>query len=427
MQIAEYAVANHIAEQPAFNWWVHSVLRKRNRIIAKVKSRYWKTTHKFGIRVPKSVEEALAIDEETGTDFWRKALNKEMTKVKIAWKAVEGLTPEQVRQGQAKQLIGYQEITCHVIFDVKMDFTRKARFVAGGHTTDTPGSITYSSVVSRDSIRIAFLIAGLNDLDVLACDVTNAYLNAPCRERIWFEGQIETGEDCGKVLVLTRALYGLKSSGAAWRADLAATLRDLNFTSTQADPDVWIRGAKTYYEMVLVYVDDILVFSKQPKAIMDDLDKFYELKPGSVKEPEIYLGANFEKMQLPDGHVEWGMSSKSYVKNAIKVIEGLLIEDDPDAKLKTTAKSPFPNGYKPELDVTLELNDVQTSRFLQLIGILRWAVELGRLDIFVEVSLLSQYQALPRQGHLEATYHIFAYLKKHETGARVVLIRRRRR
>ena len=103
---------------------------------------------------------------------------------------------------------------------------------------------------------------------------------------------------------------------------MAATLRDLNFTSTQADPDVWIRGAKTYYEMVLVYVDDILVFSKQPKAIMDDLDKFYELKPGSVKEPEIYLGANFEKMQLPDGHVEWGMSSKSYVKNAVKVIKG---------------------------------------------------------------------------------------------------------
>jgi Reverse transcriptase (RNA-dependent DNA polymerase) len=232
VQIAEYAVTNRIAEQPAFNWWVHSVLRKRNRILAKVKSRYWKTTHKFGIRVPKSVQEALAIDEETGTDFWRRALNKEMTKVKIAWKAVDGATPEDVRAGRAKQMIGYQEIKCHVIFDVKMDFTRKARFVAGGHLTDTPGSITYSSVVSRDSIRIAFLVAGLNDLDVLAGDVTNAYLNAPCRERIWFEGQIETGEDQGKVLMLTRALYGLKSSGAAWRADLAATLRDLQFVST---------------------------------------------------------------------------------------------------------------------------------------------------------------------------------------------------
>ncbi len=164
VQIAEYAMANKIANEPAFNWWVHTVLRKRNRIVAKVK-RYWRTTHKFGIRLPKTVAEALAIDDETGTDFWRKALGKEMNKVKVAWTAADGVSPEQARTGKEPSMIGYQEIRCHVIFDVKMDFTRKARFVAGGHTTDTPGSITYSSVVSRDSVRLAFLIAGLNDLD----------------------------------------------------------------------------------------------------------------------------------------------------------------------------------------------------------------------------------------------------------------------
>ena len=73
VQIAEYAVANKIANEPAFNWRVHTVLRKRNLIVAKVK-RYWQTTHKFGIRIPKTVEEAIMIDEETGTDFWHKAL-----------------------------------------------------------------------------------------------------------------------------------------------------------------------------------------------------------------------------------------------------------------------------------------------------------------------------------------------------------------
>jgi hypothetical protein len=86
VQVAEYAVTNNIAHEPAFNWWVHDVVRKRNRIISKVKSKYWKTTHKFGIRVPKSVEEALQIDEETNTDLWRKALAKEMSKVRVAWK-----------------------------------------------------------------------------------------------------------------------------------------------------------------------------------------------------------------------------------------------------------------------------------------------------------------------------------------------------
>jgi hypothetical protein len=139
-------------------------------------------------------------------------------------------------------------------------------------------------------VRLAFLIAGLNNLDVLAGDMTNAYLNALCREKIWFEGGVETGEDRGKVLIKARALYGLKSSGAAWRADLAATLRDMNFTSSQADPDVWIWSAATHYDMVLVYVDDILVFAKDPKATVNELGKLYEHKPESVHEPDIYLG-----------------------------------------------------------------------------------------------------------------------------------------
>ena len=63
--------------------------------------------------------------------------------------------------------------------------------------------------------------------------------------------------------------------------------------------------------------------------------------------------------------------------------------------------------------MTEELDQPLALRYMQLIGILRWAVEIGRIDIFLEVSLLSQYQANPRFGHLEAAYHIFAYLKKH--------------
>jgi hypothetical protein len=126
-----------------------------------------------------------------------------MNKVKVVWTAADGMSPEQACTGKELSMIGYQEIQCHVIIDVKMDFNCKARFVAGGHTSDTPGLITYSSVVPRNSVRPAFYIACLNDLDVLAGDVTNAYLNAKCREKIWFEGGIETGEDKGKVLIVT--------------------------------------------------------------------------------------------------------------------------------------------------------------------------------------------------------------------------------
>ena len=81
--------------------------------------------------------------------------------------------------------IGFQQITCHMIFEIKLgkNFRRKARLVGGGHQTVTPASITYSSVVSRDSVRIALTVAALNDLDILACDIQNAYLTAKCREK----------------------------------------------------------------------------------------------------------------------------------------------------------------------------------------------------------------------------------------------------
>ena len=69
IEVVEYAIANRIVEEPAFKWWLSHTVRKRNRIISKVKSRYWKTTHKFGIRFPKTTDEALQIYKITGTDF----------------------------------------------------------------------------------------------------------------------------------------------------------------------------------------------------------------------------------------------------------------------------------------------------------------------------------------------------------------------
>ena len=99
--------------------------------------------------------------------------------MKIAWERRNDLSIQEVREGKA--LIGYKEIEVHMIFDVKMDFIRKARLVAGGHLTDhVPSSLTFSSVVTRDSVRLALLLAELNELKVLAGDISNAYLNAPC-------------------------------------------------------------------------------------------------------------------------------------------------------------------------------------------------------------------------------------------------------
>jgi hypothetical protein len=419
VELAEYAVANRIQEEPAFKWWVADVLRRRNRIIAKLKRRYWRVTHKFGVRLPKTVEEALAIDAETGTTFWFDAITKEMSKVKIAFEFCEDWTPDQVRQGLARRdFVGFQEIECHMVFDVKMDLTRKARFVAGGHMTETPASLTYSSVVSRDSVRIAFLIAALNDLDILSCDISNAYLNAPCREKIWFVAGPEFGSRQGQVVKVVRALYGLKSSGAAWRNYLQRSiLEDLQFEPTIADPDVYRKRSRKpsgmeYWELLLVYVDDILIISHEPNTHLDKLQHFTMSAAGK---PDRYLGANIRKVTIPGddtGLEYWSISSHAYVKNAVENVKELLRPEG--YALKTTAKTPFPSNYRPELETSNELNADLSSRYQQLIGVLRWMVELGRVDIYYEVSVLSQYLVAPRVGHLETVYHIFAYLQKHD-------------
>ena len=103
-----------------------------------------------------------------------------MGKAEISYDEVEGCTPEEVRQGEVDELKGFQEIPCHILFYVKMNFTQKARYVANGAMHDTPVGLCYSSIVYSDSFKITFLVAALNNLDILACEISNAYLNAPC-------------------------------------------------------------------------------------------------------------------------------------------------------------------------------------------------------------------------------------------------------
>jgi hypothetical protein len=188
IEVAEYALVNKIIEEPAFTWWPKHVLRKRDRIIRKFKSRYWQWTHKYSILVPKSVDEALKIDKEKGTNYWATAIEKEM-------KAFEFRDDDVMP-------IGHLHIDCHMVFDVKILLVCKARYVAGGHQTEPSKDITFASLVSRDSIRIAFLVAALNDLNVLSADVAGAYLNVNTIEKFYTAAGKECQETVSELLSL---------------------------------------------------------------------------------------------------------------------------------------------------------------------------------------------------------------------------------
>ena len=315
---------------------------------------------------------------------------------------------------------GWKKVTGHLIWDVKMDFTWKARWVLDGHKMANPIGSTYAGVVSRESVRIAFTYAALNDLNVCAADIRNAYLQAPSSQKDYIVCGPEFGlENVGKVALIHRALYGGKAAGQDFRNHLRSCMRHLDFSPCLADPDVWLRQAKKsngqdYYEYVLLYTDDALVISENAERILrSEIGKYFELKEESIGDPKIYLGGHVQKVQLDNGVECWAFSSSQYVQAAVKNVEEYLAKQVDDRwKLPAKAETPIQTSFRPELDISPELNGTEASYYQSLIGVLRWMVELGRIDICLEVSMLSSHLALPREGHLEQLFHIFAYLKK---------------
>ena len=113
-----------------------------------------------------------------------------------------------------------------MIFNIKINdnFTFKAILIAGGHYMAPTLSITYYSAVTRESVRLEFIISSMNDLDIFACNIGNAYLNSPYWGKIWTEAGSEIGSQEEYVFQIVRALYGLKSSEASWRDKLVDKL-----------------------------------------------------------------------------------------------------------------------------------------------------------------------------------------------------------
>ena len=253
VETAEYARARGISNEPAFAWWVPYTLRKREVILTAVKNRIRRMTHKYGIEIPRDVEHVHEIDGRNGNTLWRDALKMEMYNVGVAFEILD--------EG-AHAPHGWKQVTRHLVWDVKMDFTRKARWILDVHKTLDPIGSTYAGVVSRESVCIPLTYAALNDLDAFAANIQNAYLQALSSQKDYIICGPEFGvENIGQTALIHPALYGGKAAGTDFRNHLCSCMEFLNFKSCLADHDMWMRPAiksdgNTYYEYILLDVDD---------------------------------------------------------------------------------------------------------------------------------------------------------------------------
>jgi Reverse transcriptase (RNA-dependent DNA polymerase) len=356
--------------------------------------------YQFGIKVPRSPQEAIRFDNENGNTLWQDAMGLEMDQLQ------EYCTFKDLGRG-APPPVGYHKIRVHFVFAVKHDGRHKARLVADGHLTATPIDSVYSGVVSLRSLRIVVFLAELNDLELHAADVSNAYLEAVTKERVYIIGGTGFGELEGHTLIIYKALYGLKSSGKRWHERLYDTLRDMGFEPSKADSDVWMRKNEDVYEYIAVYVDDLAIASRNPKKITDTLESKYKLKLKGLGPISYHLGCDFYRD--PDGTLCCG--PKRYIEKMLDAYERMFGEKP------HTYSSPLEKNDHPELDDTKELEASEITKYLSMIGALQWSISLGRFDILTPVMSMASFRAAPREGHLLRLKRIYGYLRKFRHGA----------
>jgi Reverse transcriptase (RNA-dependent DNA polymerase) len=397
---ALYAKRAGLLDTPCWKQFKHIAKneRKLTRMLnqAKLTSYHHGTSpiYQFGFRVPRSPKEAIEIDKENGNTLWQDAMSLETSQLQ-EYETFHDLGKN------APAPLGYRKIRVHFVFAVKHDGRHKARLVADGHLTAVPLDSVYSGVVTLRSLRLVIFLAELNGQQLYGADVSNAYLEAKTREKVYIIAGAGFGHLEGHTLVIYKALYGLKSSGKRWHEKLHDTLRAMNFFPSFADADVWMREANGLYEYIAVYVDDLAICSMDPEAIITSLQDEHQLKLKGVGPLSYHLGCDFQRD--PDGTLACG--PKRYIEKMLENYERMFGEQP------RVYSSPLEKNDHPELDDSNLLEAQDITKYQSMIGALQWCISLGRFDFMTPVMTLGRFRVAPRIGHLERLKRIYLLLE----------------
>jgi len=211
----------------------------------------------------------------------------------------------------------------------------------------------------------------------------NAYVQAPVTEKVWMTLGNKWGpEMTGKKAIIVRPIYGLNLSSAEFCAHLAGSMVYLGYSPCKADHDLWLKAKidpKTqhqYYLYILCYVDNVLIVDHD--AMLRHIDKFFKLKPESIRDPDMYLGAKIRQHQAKNGAWCWTLSPVKCVQEAVSNCKKHLKEKlNGKYTMPKGPANPFPMKYEAEIDVLVECDEDTANYFQLIIGVLRWIVEIG--------------------------------------------------
>jgi hypothetical protein len=403
--VTQYAVDHGLVGKPGWDKANMRMYAKNLKVLsrrlrqAKLHSFRTRPVYMYGYLVPRNYDQAVQIDKDNGNTKWQDAIALELNQID------EYETFEDKGRGYNPGP-DYKKIRCHLVFAVKHDGRHKARLVAGGHLTDTPIDSICSSVVSLKGIRLLTFIGELNKLGIWATDIGNAYLESRTKEKVYIVAGPEFGDRQGHTLIIVKALYGLKSSGLRWAERFADVLREMGFFPSRAERDIWMRDKGDHWEYVAVYVDDLLIVSKNPKDITDTLERDHKFKLKGSGPISFHLGCDF----MRDDDDVLCYAPKKYIEKLLDTYERMF------GSKPRQVSSPLEKGDHPELDSSELLNEDDIKKYQSMIGALQWVIQIGRFDITTAVMTMSRFRASPRQGHLDRVKRMYGYLSKMRHG-----------
>ncbi|CAI7805206.1 unnamed protein product [Closterium sp. NIES-54] len=341
---------------------------------------------------PATLKEAL---ESSDAEEWKKAMDSELKSIEEngTWELVE--LPE-----------GRKAITSKWLFKIKSNADGKierykSRLVAKGYQQKEKVDYKelFAPVVKRTTLRTLLAGAAIKGWVVKQLDVTTAFLNGILEEEI-FMAQPEGFDDgSGRVWKLKKALYGLKQAPRQWYLKLREVLEEIGFTPSSANHSLFMLGEGEQRSFMVVYVDDILIFSPSSDLVKEVMlklqDKFNCKALGDVG---FYLGL----------HIERDVEKRCMRVHQQKHLEALAANF---GQSEGHVATPFPSGFKcmkgPEEE---SVGEKGMRHFLSLVGSLMYAAVYTQPDVAFATGQLARVVLCPYDEQVAAGMRVAKYL-----------------
>ncbi|CAI7866743.1 unnamed protein product [Closterium sp. NIES-54] len=341
---------------------------------------------------PATLKEAL---ESSDAEEWKKAMESELKSIEEngTWELVE--LPE-----------GRKAITSKWLFKIKSDADGKierykSRLVAKGYQQKEKVDYKelFAPVVKPTTLRTLLAGAAIKGWVVKQMDVTTAFLNGVLEEEIFMAQPERFDDGSGRVLRLKKALYGLKQAPRQWYLKLRGVLEEIGSTPSSADHSLFMLGEGEQRSFMVVYVDEILIFSPSSdlvKGVMLKLQDKFKCK--ALGDVSFYLGL----------HIERDVEKRCMRVHQRKYLEALAATF---GQSKGHVATPFPSGFKcvkgPEEE---SVGEEERRRFHSLVGSLMYAAINTRPDVAFATGQLARVVQSPNKEQVAAGMSVAKYL-----------------